>query len=254
MARLKGLIQFEGQMGDLIAYPLNGKIVVRSKSTISKQRRKTGKEFERTRENSKEFGGASMLSAYIRRKLKPFHPSMKEGKWNNKLTGALLNLIKTGPGLRGQRLAQWSLSNDVLQNLPISEYPLPNDVLVSQPIITLTENTAFCSLSNITLKSILEGATHFKVNCCLVPLPEMEFISSQNTYNLTQTDATTIQFLSNYIPVNEELNTNFSYDFSETVTEFYLSATFVEFYQLINGTYYLLTHTPGQLNGMLSRY
>jgi len=65
MARLKGPIKFSGALGELVAYQLNGKWIVRRKSSLDKKRVKSDPAFKNAHKASQEFGGAATISKYL---------------------------------------------------------------------------------------------------------------------------------------------------------------------------------------------
>ncbi|MBO9205244.1 MULTISPECIES: hypothetical protein [Niastella] len=71
MATLINDIQITGSLGNLSYYKIRGsdKIVVRRKGDPSGKRVKEAPEFERTRENNREFGGRSTAAKYIKSSL-----------------------------------------------------------------------------------------------------------------------------------------------------------------------------------------
>ena len=68
MAKLNGIINFSGSLGDLSAYTMRGvdKVIIRKKGGASRDKIKNSPAFERTRENNAEWGGCSKAGTHIR--------------------------------------------------------------------------------------------------------------------------------------------------------------------------------------------
>ncbi|MCB9235146.1 MAG: hypothetical protein H6581_26055 [Bacteroidia bacterium] len=66
MAEAKGLIHLKGTLRDLVFYRMNGKTIVRSKGTVSKERIMQDPAFARRRETMSEFGGANLMGRDMR--------------------------------------------------------------------------------------------------------------------------------------------------------------------------------------------
>lgn len=69
MATYESLIKFNGSVGDLVFYTLNGKNIVRKKSGFNKNAFKKSPSYEKVRQNSSEFGHCSKIGKIIRQNL-----------------------------------------------------------------------------------------------------------------------------------------------------------------------------------------
>lgn len=66
MPKIKGIITLQGTMNGMTFYETLDGPMVKSKSSIDKERIATDPRYERTRENGKEFGHCSKMSKLLR--------------------------------------------------------------------------------------------------------------------------------------------------------------------------------------------
>lgn len=69
MAKNVGLIQFEGSIGDLVAYHRNGSLIIQRKGGFNGKRLKTEERYESVRKRQSEFGKCAKLSSSIKKAL-----------------------------------------------------------------------------------------------------------------------------------------------------------------------------------------
>jgi len=67
MAKNVGLIQFEGSLGDLVAYRRNGSLIIQRKGGFNGKRLKTEARYESVRQRQSEFGKCAKLASGIKR-------------------------------------------------------------------------------------------------------------------------------------------------------------------------------------------
>lgn len=67
MAKNVGLIQFEGSLGDLVAYHRNGSLIIQRKGGFNGKRLKTEERYESVRKRQGEFGKCAKLASGIKR-------------------------------------------------------------------------------------------------------------------------------------------------------------------------------------------
>ena len=67
MAKNVGLIQFEGSIGDLVAYHRNGSLIIQRKGGFDGKRLKTEERYESVRKRQSEFGKCAKLASGIKR-------------------------------------------------------------------------------------------------------------------------------------------------------------------------------------------
>lgn len=181
MAKSKGLIQFEGTLGSLIAYELNGKLVIKRKPEFDKEQRDKDNNFQPQRNNNKEFGAAAMLSKYIRNQLAPLWGTSKQAKLNNLLTQHFLKLIKASDGPHGQRTPNWSLAPEYLEGLNLAE-GAPVDRFLTHPLDISNEanSTKFQLKGKFT--ALPKACSHLNLKVLTLSLPELTFDKKSNNY------------------------------------------------------------------------
>lgn len=85
MAKINGIIKIEGTVEDLTFYKRNGKIFVRRKGGISKERIENDSNFVRTRENNTEFGHSGKSGKVLRLALGSMVFKAKDSKLSSRL-------------------------------------------------------------------------------------------------------------------------------------------------------------------------
>lgn len=171
MARLEGIIKFSGALGDLVAYQRNGKWVLRRKSSLTKKRVRNDPAFQRSREASKEFGGASTISKYIRDRLRVYTSKDKDGSAYHRLNSLLYSYIKAGQGDRGQRTFSWNDIQTTFTEFNFNHASSVNMFLNKLPIIERVDNQINWSVDEIHLITSPQGTTHFQLTLLFLELP-----------------------------------------------------------------------------------
>lgn len=252
MAEQTGIIKLKGTIGDLVFYTRNGKQVVRRKPTVSANKRKNDPSFERVRESNREFGMASKLSACLRQKMKIYSNHDPNGSLNNQLTSALLKMIQQGPGFRGQRVLTWQEDPANLKSVSFSAAQ-PVDTYLSGKLYLSIENSIInCSLQEVGIEKIPQGADSYKCSFIIIPLPEISFESKK--YFLNKEKHPAICLCSDLLPIETTLSQDFNYAIPNDITNNnFLIIQMLQFYQLINEQSYQLHSTPIQIIDILSR-
>lgn len=101
MAYQKSEIKLEGQVGDLVFYKQSNTYRARAKGGVDAKRFATDPKFERSRENSREFGRASAMSKQIRLALHEVLPLFHEGTMQTRLNSRLRQII-LGDAINGR--------------------------------------------------------------------------------------------------------------------------------------------------------
>ena len=103
MAKLKGIIKLQGTLDDLTFYKTQDGNLVKTKSSISKERIATDPAFIRTRENGAEFGSAASAGKLFRAAVQNLMSS-KDSKLTSKVTKLMMKLrIFDTTSVRGER-------------------------------------------------------------------------------------------------------------------------------------------------------
>lgn len=200
MARLEGIIKFSGALGDLVAYQRNGKWVLRRKSSLTKKRVSKDPAFQRSREASKEFGGASTISKYIRDRLRVFTSKNKDGTAYHRLNSLIYTYIKAGQGPRGQRTFSWTDIQTEFTGFNFNNALPVNNYLNKVPTFERIENQVNWNVQSIGLNNFPQGTTHFQLSLLFLELPNFNV---QNKYIPESEGAPLIVEALNITEVNE---------------------------------------------------
>ncbi|MEO0900431.1 MAG: hypothetical protein AAFY71_28740 [Bacteroidota bacterium] len=255
MARQKGLIKYEGNLGGISHYKQKGvkDHLARLANGPSKEQIESDPAFRRTRENNNEFRGCALVGKHLRSSFAKLIKSSADSF----ITGRLVKYIKQVNLLdsinpRGQRSIALSLGPEKLKNFEFNRN-LSLDTVFS-PSFTVSENG---SKNEATLEvepflpvdsiAIPEGATHFRILLAIATLSDYDFDPLEKIYKpvneaengLAQTT------YSAYLPVDQELTVPTTLTATLTGgptvsgTTSLATAVGIEFYQEVNGTQYL---------------
>lgn len=104
MAKQKGLIKLEGQIGDLSFYKSGGEYLARTKGGVDGSRIKNDPAFARTRENGAEFGLAGKSGKLLRTALRQLVNHASDNRVATRLTTQMLKVIQADvTHARGER-------------------------------------------------------------------------------------------------------------------------------------------------------
>ena len=143
MATPKGLIEFEGTLGGITSYTLNGKQVLRKCRDSEKEKIKTSDRYERTRENNMEFSGAVLAAKVLRQSFMPVARWFSDPGYTGRLQGKYRDMISVASGKRGQRVFQSLKHVDSILAIPYNKDLHLDSVLRVKPVITTNnERTA----------------------------------------------------------------------------------------------------------------
>ena len=87
MGKLKGIIQFTGQLDGLSFYEMNGKIIVRKTGGFDGDKIKNDANYVRVRENSSEFAHCAEMGKYFRNSLQPYLKQLHIPYVHNRILG-----------------------------------------------------------------------------------------------------------------------------------------------------------------------
>lgn len=186
MVTLKGLIDFEGTLGGINSYMLNGKRVLRQSRPSLKEQIKTGANYERTRENNMEFSGAVAAAKVLRRSLMPVSRGFVDASWTGRLQGRYRDMIAVSSGKRGQRTFDPLQHTDAILAIPFNKDLHLDAVLRVKPVISMhpAGNAATLSLSVNTATDLftVDRATHAACIFAIALQPAFEYNTHSNTY------------------------------------------------------------------------
>lgn len=218
MARPKGIIQFEGTIGGMTSYMLNGNRIIRQSKSSQKEQIKTGANYKRTRENNMEFSGAVEAAKIIRQTLMSVSRGFVDSIFTGRLQGKYRDMITVSAGIRGQRMFKPLLHADAILAIPFAKDLHLDSVLRLKPIITAnTERTAATlsmTLNTATDLFIPTGASHVELIYATVLQPAVEYDAHLKKYKRTDgLDQYHLQTISSTLfplSVNEALDISLS--------------------------------------------
>ncbi len=252
MARQKGIIQFDGKMGGISFYKMDGKYLAKQGKGPDRDTIYREEKYARLRENMQEFGGASTIGKTLRTALRPFLPLMRDPTITGRLTGILKTVISFGEGKRGERDFSLSRYGKIITGFEFSKnYAFDTFCRVgSLPIKISSDHNIVERVypkfdARIGIASP-KGSTHFQLFHISVLMSDFIYIPEKECY----------------VPVEPEFNGKKVYDFSEVYgkneklsDDIHLSVDFktgaampscvaiislsgILFYQEVNGAYY----------------
>lgn len=186
MARLKGLIDFEGTIGGINAYTLNGERVIRKSRDYEKEKIKTGANYERTRENNMEFSGAVAAAKVLRQSIMPLARGFADHSFTGRLQGKYRDMISMSAGIRGQRLFKPLEHKDAILAVSFNKALHLDSVLLVKPEITTNTDRTLASLTlSINTSTDLftpAGATHVELIYAIAVQPAFKYDAHLNKY------------------------------------------------------------------------
>jgi hypothetical protein len=183
MAELVGMIKFKGQLDNLVAYYLNGKLIVRRKTSVDKNRINTDKAFKNTRKVNKEFGASSSLSKAFRNSLKAIPGMSFHRSTHSFLTAIFHRLIRNGQGIVGQRTFNWNEANIDLAGLFLSKSVSPEKYEVSN--VTNTNDGMDIPEQSISFGA-LQNFDEIQARYFLLQLPTIAFDNETDSYKINR--------------------------------------------------------------------
>ncbi len=94
MAKMKGIIKFEGKLGDKVGYVLNGKWTLRSKGKVDLHKMRTAPQYEETRKNQSEFAVASRAGQLFRQALMHLTKGFTNHNYPPEVMSAMINTLR----------------------------------------------------------------------------------------------------------------------------------------------------------------
>lgn len=104
MARQKSFLKFEGVIGDITFYKMLEEYYARTRTGVSGERVKTDPQFERTRENGREFGRATKAARVLRTAIRPLIIRNADHLMTGRLNKEMVKVLQSDPVCgRGER-------------------------------------------------------------------------------------------------------------------------------------------------------
>ena len=235
MARLKGILKIHGTLDDLTFYKTQDGHLVKTKSSISKQRIMTDPNFQRTRENGSEFGSAASAGKLLRAAIRALLLTTSDNRITSRVT-KVMTIVKnydatSARGLRNVGVAiSQAAAKAELKDFDFNiDSPLSSTLFKPFAINATTGVITITGLVPSTDISFPIGATHVTVRGGWV---KIDFAGNKAEIQLTNATNMAIS------------NTATSVTLTPTAvpavvgTGLFLLA--VEFFQLVNGVQYTL--------------
>lgn len=251
MSKQKGVIKLEGNMGGISFYVVDGVYYARTAGGPSKERIANDPEFKRTRENNKEFGGSAKMGKALRLTVGAILRTMAGSRLASRLTGLFKSINLKATGTRGQRPIQLSQNKVDLKYFEFNKKISLSSVF-SAPYVASTNtdrNEGVIDLQAFNAGNFINapaGATHFRLINSFGAVSDFEFNPNSNDYEASNPGQNILSSMvfSNYFDVNANVpaTTLTATLNGAPVLDPDVSAVHslgIEFYQLVNGTYYL---------------
>ena len=255
MARQSGHIKYKGTIGDIRHFKIKG-LSGHFAGLIGGpdgERVKTAPEFKRTRENMNEFGGCAAVGKSVRTGLSRLMKQMADPQVTGRLTGIMKKInIEDQSEKRGYRailvtqqpqyLVGFNFNRLVsFESVFAPEMSFANNVDRNESTLTIQ---AFDPLSTISAPA---GATHFRIIHALSALSDFAFNATSGMYEPIEANLNEVNRIaySAYLPLDEavsvplEITATLPGDPVMTENMSVLESVGIEFFQFVNGEYYL---------------
>ena len=232
MGKLKGIIQFTGQIDGLSFYEMNGKIIVRKTGGFDGEKIKNDTNYVRVRENSSEFAHCAEMGKYFRNSLQPYLKQLHIPYVHNRVLGLFQELSRLDlVSARGKRSVINGLQSievkEVIERFEFDKNLSFDAVFPFTYAVDLLEGNLIVSNFNSRLLKKVPHTTHATLQLIVVGLDfehQNSFIqNSSNKITLSLQDAT-------------EADLEFNCALPESPTVFYL--LYLEFFQRVNAVDY----------------
>ncbi len=187
MAKYKSLFEVRGDVGDAGFRRVNGQLILGRTSSLDKERIRTDPAFKRTRENQKEFGAAAKAGKSLRMGLARVMKRFGDSRVTSRITRVFREMLKGGPGLRGQRTIEVINQKSKLVGLNLhasdtfsSVCSLPINLTVNVDRNTVTMNIPVFSADDYVIAP--GGATHFKIVLAIAAVSDWEYDPAEQKY------------------------------------------------------------------------
>jgi hypothetical protein len=254
MAKQTGLLKYSGNLGGISHYKMKGVKgdLAKVANGPSKEQIATDPKFKRTRENNAEFGVSAKAGKSMRVGLASVIKNFADPQVVGRITKVFKAINLEGVGDRGKRPIDISLNKNHLIGFEFDKITSFSTIFTAP--FSCSENAAR-NESTLTIPSFVPldyinapaGATHFRILNGITVLSDVRWNNTSKTYEVVEPDMDTINILeySNYLPIDSTIAGNttivaalpgaptMSVDVSA------LNVIGIEFYQEVNGAYYL---------------
>jgi hypothetical protein len=188
MAKQTNIVTFQGKLGGISFYKRDGKDVARRASGPSKSAILKHPNFQRTRENMKEFQGLAVAVANFSKCLGAVRTIM-DGKFRGTLSKVLRSMMKVSPDVRGERPVLISQNRDALRGLELNKTNNFGTLFTGKFTASHTadrnsgkiEFDAFDAMSKVVAP---QGATHFQFINLVCSMSDTVFNAASTSFEL----------------------------------------------------------------------
>ena len=236
MARQKGVIKLQGQMGGVSFYKSQQDgFLAREKGGVDAQRIKNDPNFARTRENGAEFGRAGAAGKLLRTALRSLIINTQDSRMTSRLTKEMVSVVQadvTNP--RGQRNVIDGEA-ELLAGFEFNDSAKLNRTLFA-PYTTNIDRAGGTSVINVPafipnqMIAFPQGATHFRL---VAGVAEIDFEANVYVVNSSKTAELVIDEVATAI-----IALNNAFTAASTHPVFLVFG--IEFLQQVNGAFYPL--------------
>ncbi len=253
MAEQKGIIRIKGKIGDLSFYQGNGKDFVKTPGGATKSQIMSNPKFVRLRENMTEFGGSAHVGRAFRHGLADVLDVMSGRSLSGRVTGMFKAVCSHGSGTRGERKFEIVANKSIMIGFNFNNNKRLSSIF--SPMYTYTVNVGrnetelFVPDFNVSdYVHAPEGATHFRLVNSASVLSDYKYDPTLKTYNATDPtiDGLNMVKYSGYIEVTGMVGMDTTVTATiagapvMTASAGLIGCIGIEFFQFVNGDYYLL--------------
>ncbi len=166
MAKQKGVLKVEGTLDELTFYKTSDGHLVKTKSSVSKERIANDPNFQRTRENGSEFGRSATSGKLLRTALRNLMMTVKDRRVTSRLTQAMTRIKNfDASSARGERTVGIGIgeagAKALLQGFDFNKDAALSGVLFAPfSVITATGEINFPHFNPMNDVVFPAGATH----------------------------------------------------------------------------------------------
>ncbi len=255
MARQKGLIKYEGNLGGVSHYRQKGvkDHLARIANGPSAEQIASDPAFQRTRENNAEFKGCALVGKNLRQSFAKLIRSAADPFITGRLVGVMKQInLQDSVNARGQRSVAISLGAEKLKDFQFNR-GLSLDTIFSPPY-ALTSNAAkneatltVQPFTPIDTMDVPAGATHFRIILAIGSLSDYAYDAIYKAYSAVEPDedGLNVMVFSAYLPVDQDVSAAIPLTASLpgaptlSATTGLATAIGIEYYQEVNGVQYL---------------
>lgn len=206
MAKIKSVIKIVGTIKGITYYFLNGDYVARKANPPTKDEIYNDPRFAPVKANTKEFGGASIMSKAIRNGLGENEKLFKDTRFSSRLTGACRTIIQKGSGRIGEREAHLANMPEALKGFQLQKLQNFNRIFPATPVTTINANQKLITISIpkvnlIPTTGISDKTTHFRLIASVSTVSSHKWHRKSQKYKPTRPKANGLGAMSTTEPL-----------------------------------------------------